>query len=392
MPHAVFGRVPRVPRVLVPTISALVLVVAGVGPVTAQAGLAITTPFPSVSVQPGGNVSFDLTVSAREPSRVDLAVDGLPDGWTASLSGGGNEVQGAFVDAGTPATVTLTIDLPDDAAGGTTTVTVIGTSDDVTARLPLDLTVAESSGGTVSLESDYPSLHGRADTDFQFNLTLRNDTPQQLTFALQAQGPAGWDVTIQPSGETRAGSVTVDARQTQRLEVTATPPAQAFESTYPISVAVTAGEHQATADLAVEITGVVQMGFTTPDERLNTTANAGGTTDFTVVVANQGTSALTGVSLGASGPSDWEITFEPETIDQIAPGESVEAVAHIVPSSNAVAGDYQVHMTARTDDADESMDVRVTVETAPIWGIVGIALVALTVGGLGWIFRRYGRR
>ena len=66
--------------------------------------------------------------------------------------------------------------------------------------------------------------------------------------------------------------------------------------------------------------------------------------------------------------------------------------AHITPSANAVAGDYQVSMTAANADARQSMDVRVTVETPPIWGIVGILLVVVAIGGLVLVFRRYGRR
>ena len=57
-----------------------------------------------------------------------------------------------------------------------------------------------------------------------------------------------------------------------------------------------------------------------------------------------------------------------------------------------MAGDYQVSLSASNADANESMDVRVTVETAPIWGIVGILLVVVAVGGLILVFRRYGRR
>jgi uncharacterized membrane protein len=370
----------------------IVATLGGASPASAQAGLSITTPFPAVTVQPGGNVSFELTISASEPARVNLSVDGLPEGWTASLSGGGNEIQTALVNAGAPATVTLAIDVPEDAAGGTTTVTVVGRAGDETARLPVDLNVAEAAGGTVSLESDYPSLRGSADTDFQFNLTLHNDTPQQLTFSLDAQGPAGWTVDVQPSGQTRAASVTVDARGTQRLEVTATPTANAGADTYPITVSTVAGEQQADIELAVEITGTVEMEITTPDQRLNTTANAGSTRDFEVVVANNGSSPLNGVSLTGTGPSEWEITFEPGTISQIAPGDTATSTGHITPSANAVAGDYQITLSASTEEANESMDVRVTVETAPIWGIVGIGLVLLTLGGMVWIFRRYGRR
>lgn len=361
-------------------------------PAAAQAGLAITTPFPAVTVQAGASVKFDLTVSADEATRVDLAIDGLPDGWTGSLSGGGNEIQGVFVDSGAPATVTLTVDVAEDAGAGTVPLTVIGRSGGTTAQLELDLTVAEAGGGTVSLESDYPSLRGTVDTDFKFNLTLHNDTPGELTFALQADGPPGWDVTIQPTGETRAASVTVAARGTQRLEVSATPNVDAAADTYPVNVTVTAGDRQATTTLGVEVTGSVKMELTTPDQVLNTTANAGSTRDFEILVVNSGTSPLTAVDLVGSGPTDWEFTFDPATIDEVAPNTSATVTAHITPSGNAVAGDYQVTLSASNADANQSMSIRVTVETAPIWGIVGILLVAATLAGMVLVFRRYGRR
>jgi uncharacterized membrane protein len=382
------------PRALRSLILAIILtsLPGALAPAAAQTGLTITTPYPAVSVQPGATLNMVLTVEVDRSARVALNLQGLPDRWEASLSGGGNEVQAVFVKPETPVEVTLSIDVP-QGARGPHSIAVVGTAGGEKARLPLQLRVANVVGGAASLESDYPSLRGPADEDFQFNLTLSNDTPQQLTYALQAEGPRGWSVTIQPTGETNAASVTVDARGEQRLEVTASPPADAAAGEYPIRVLVAAGEHRATADLTVEVTGRVAMEFSTPDQRLNTTANAGSTRDLQVVVANSGTSLLHNVQLAGSGPSEWEISFEPETIGEIPPGQSATATAHITPAGSAVAGDYSITFTASTEGAPtESLDIRVTVETPPIWGLVGIALIVATLAGLVWVFRRFGRR
>lgn len=373
-------------------ISILLLVAAGATPAAAQVGLTVTTPFPAVSVQPGSSASFDLSLQASATVRAALSVDGVPDGWSATFTGGGSEIQAAYVTADAPTHATLTVDVPADAAPGSTKLTVVASGGGETARLELDLTTATEAGGSVSLESDYPSLRGSTDGAFQFNLTLRNDTPQQLIFTLAATGPSGWDVTVQPSGQAKAASVAVAAHATQRLEVSATPPKQAAADTYPIAVQASAGGHEASADLSVEITGTVQMSLASSDQRLNTTATAGETRDFEVVVTNDGTSPLTGVQLSGSGPSSWQINFDPATIDSIAPNDSVTATAHISPSGDAVAGDYAVTLSARTSDANESIDVRVTVQTPPIWGIIGIVLILATLGGMFWIFQRYGRR
>lgn len=362
------------------------------GPVHAQAGLAITTPYPAVSAQPGTTVSFDLAVKADAGARVDLSLDGLPDGWTASFRGGGREVTTVYADPATPPELTLDVDLPDDAADGATTLTVVGAAGDETARLPIDITVAGESGGNVALTTEFPSQHGTADQTFEFSVNLQNDTPQELTLALNATGPQGWTVEVSPEGEARAASVTIDARGSKRLTVKATPPADVASGQYPLRVDAVSGDLGATLDLAAEVTGKVDLQFTTSDQRLNTTATAGGNQDLDVVVANTGTAPVTGIALSGSGPSDWEITFDPPTLDQVAAGETATATAHIVPSQNAVAGDYVVTLRAGAEGVNESMDIRVTVETPPVWTIVGIALIVLTLGGLVWVFRRYGRR
>ena len=79
-------------------------------------------------------------------------------------------------------------------------------------------------------------------------------------------------------------------------------------------------------------------------------------------------------------------------LEPVAPGETAQVTAVITPSANAVAGDYVVTLEASGEGIDQSVDIRVTVETPPIWGIVGIGLIVLTLAGMAWIFRRYGRR
>ncbi|HSM38572.1 MAG TPA: NEW3 domain-containing protein [Candidatus Limnocylindrales bacterium] len=174
--------------------------------------------------------------------------------------------------------------------------------------------------------------------------------------------------------------------------MTAKAPTQAAAASYPISVQAVAGDHQASAELAVEGTGTVQMSLASSDQRLNANASAGATRDFDVVVSNDGTSPLPAITLTGTGPSQWQIDFEPASIDQLAPGATATSTARITPSGDAVAGDYVVTLTAQTQGATRSIEVRVTVETPPIWGIIGLGLIAATLGGMLWIFRRYGRR
>lgn len=361
-------------------------------PVAAQEGLTITTPYPSVRVQPGSTASFDLAVTADAAVRVDISVDGVPDGWTTTLRGGGHEVASVFASPDEPPALTLDVDVPDSASGGTQHLTVVGTAGGESVRLGIDVVVVPAGEGSVKLTTDVPARQATADDTFSYNVTLDNDTPQQLTFDLSAVGPRGWTVTVEPVGETDATSVTIDARGNKSLTVKATPPSQANEGQYQVQVQAVAGDQTASLDLVAAVTGRIAIEFTTADQRLNTTANAGATRALPIQVVNTGTAGLDGLTLTSTQPSDWTVTFDPATIDQLAPQGQAEATASITPSGNAVAGDYVVTLQVAGEGVNESIQIRVTVETPPIWGFVGIGLIIVTIVGLGWVFRRYGRR
>ncbi|MGI8533676.1 MAG: COG1470 family protein, partial [Candidatus Limnocylindrales bacterium] len=146
------------------------------------------------------------------------------------------------------------------------------------------------------------------------------------------------------------------------------------------------------APLQVDITGSYAMSISTADGRLNATVVGGGSTTLPIVITNDGTAELTDVTLSASPPGEWEVTFEPSTIASVPVADSVTVNATITTAGNAVAGDYQWPIEADAADASDSIEIRTTVETSSIWGFVGLALIAVVIAGLFLVFRRYGRR
>jgi uncharacterized membrane protein len=262
------------------------------------------------------------------------------------------------------------------------------------SNLSLDLRVAASAGGKVSMSTENPALRDTADKTFTYTVNLKNDTPQDLTFSLTATGPTGWDVTATPSGQTQAASFVVEGGLSSTITVTAKPTTDAAADTYPIKVTATAGEQTASIDLQAQVIGKVDMQLTTPDQRLSANATAGSTKDVQLVVNNQGSAQLNDVAITSSAPNGWDVKIDPATVPSIAANGSQTVTAHITPAGSAIAGDYMVTFTARAGDGGDSQDInmRVTVDTALSWGLIGIALILLTLVGLGWVFQRYGRR
>jgi uncharacterized membrane protein len=375
------------------TLATATAVLAGIGvPSEAQVGIQITTPYPAVAVEPGETATFDLRVTAPDRQRVDLAVTQKPEGWNATLRGGGFVIDGVFTDPNQAPQAQLEVDVPAEARGGTHRVVIAATSSAGSDILELDLRVAKAAIGSVELTSQFPSLQGAADATFTFDLEVTNNTPQETTFSLEALGPEGWQVTARPAGQEMASTLVVAGGETGSLTVTADPPDDVVAGTYPIGVGISGGGREASTELQVEITGNFAMTLRTPDERLNVDVVADRTTDIGLLVINDGTAPLLGVELTATPPTDWKVGFTPRVIEQIAPGESAQVVAAITPAGNAVAGDYVVTIDARIPETTSSLELRTTVKTSGFWGFIGLLLIVAALVGLAWVFRRYGRR
>ena len=380
-------------RASVALFAALTLVAALAPTALAVPGLELSTPFPAVRVEPGGTASFDLTIDTTTDRRVDLAIDGVPSGWTAQFRGGGAVIDGAFVKASSSPEITLDVDVPEGTAGGNNRLTIRATSGDLRESLAVDVRVTEQAAGDVTLTTDNAEVEGSSDETFTFNLDLKNDTPADIVFRFDVEAPTDWDVTATPSGESQATTVNVAAGSSQTVNVSANPPDEAAAQAYAIKVTATGDGKTAAADLSVIITGSFSMTFSTPNQVLSTNANAGSAKQIQFTLTNTGTAPLTNVTLTAPTiPTDW--TFDPgEPIAEIPPNsDPVTVTATLTPANQAIAGDYALQFRAAAAEETQNMTYRVTVETPQLWGILGIVLIVAVLGGLYWVFRTYGRR
>ena len=167
---------------------------------------------------------------------------------------------------------------------------------------------------------------------------------------------------------------------------------------YPVTLRVFNESVSRSIELKAVITAKYSIQITTPDGRLNTEATANKESLFIMTITNTSTDTLEQIELSSSlrgSPAGWEITFDPKEIDSLASGEDQEVKITIKPPQKTISGDYEVNITAKPDkkyDVEDSIDVRVTVVTATIWGWVGVIIVVLVIIGLIVMFLRLGRR
>ena len=129
------------------------------------AQLTVSTTYPSITVDPGGTAKFPLQVTSPVVERVDLTVTGTPDGYTTTLKGGGLIV-GSVTTTGTSASPALELDVkvPEGVTPSTQKLTVHGVSPSGQADLTIDVVIADTSGGDVSLTTDVIGQRGSSTT------------------------------------------------------------------------------------------------------------------------------------------------------------------------------------------------------------------------------------
>jgi uncharacterized membrane protein len=368
--------------------------VAGSGSALADASLTLTTPYPSIEAQPGSSVTLDLDVASNTREVVDLDVSGLPDGWEATLRGGGFVIRAITSEPEDGASAELEIAVPPTAAPGEYPISVTA-SDATGGRSVAEITVvvAEQVNSGIRLTADFPSLSGEPGGTLSYTLTVDNQTPIEQTFTFDPSGPQGWTVTANPTAEANAQTITIEPGATANVQVSATPPATAEEGSYPIAVAVT-GENGASAGITLEaiVEGTPQLALATADERLDVSGEANREQRIPMIVANTGSAPLESVKLAGTAPSGWEVSFDPEAVDDVLPGETAQVAAVVKPSSDAVAGDYSLTVRASAGSLSSNTDLRYSIEGSRTLGIIAIGVIAAAFAVLAGVFVKFGRR
>jgi uncharacterized membrane protein len=365
-----------------------------VPPVDAQGTLSIVTMYPTIETQPGTSVKLDMNIDAPTVETVRLAVEDLPDGWTATLRGGGFVVGAVTAGLADPTKVTVELHVPPDAAGGTETMRLVGT-DPTGATVAQDVSVVvDASVDTgIGVTADFPSLRGDPSSTFTYTLTVTNNTPASQTFTFDPTAPQGWTASASPSAQAKANTVTVDPGGTTDVQVTATPPASTPEGSYQIGVDVLAASG-ATGKISLEadVTGTPTLQVATADQRLDVTGQANTEHQVQLVVANTGTAALTDVKFASTPPTGWTMTFSPETLPEVKPNETTQVIATVKPTKDAVVGDYAIAVRVSAGSQSSNLQLRYTVTRSRWLGVVALVLVLVAIGGLFLVFRRLGRR
>lgn len=358
-------------------------------------GIYLLTDYPAVTVQPGttSTVNLGLRNYDTAPQRFRLSVDGVPTGWTATLLGGGQPIAAAMPATDSKVSLDLRIDVPKDAKIGTQTLTVKAEGDNGHVALPLAVTLAKDLPAKLSVQPQLPALRGSTKSSFDYTLSIKNDSGKKLLVSLAAQAPPNFDTSFTESyGSQELSSIPVEAGKSKDVKLKVKPPEGADAGNYAVAAKVAAGDATATTNLKLELTGTPELALSGREGLVSARATAGRETSIPVVVTNTGTAPAENVKMSGSAPGGWKVTFQPETIERIAPNQKQEVQALLTPPAKAIAGDYVTSLRAAASGDTGSANFRVTVSTSTMWGVVGAGIIGAALLIMVGAVSRFGRR
>lgn len=359
-------------------------------------GIYLTTQYPALTVRTGETTTIDLALHnfRQPPETMNLSVPEVAPGWKATILGGGQPVGSTIVAPDSEATLQLRLEPPAKETPGDYhfVVEARGGSNDI--KLPITLTVGRELPAKLKLTTSFPALRGTAATSFKFTVTVANDSGRNATINLTATTPKGFQVTFTEAyGSQQITSIPIEAGKSKDVDMSVTLPHETPAGDYKLLLHARSEAAAAELPLGIAIVGQPRLAVSGEGGRLSGNAYAGQASQLAVIVSNNGSEAARDVQLTASAPEGWKTSFEPKRIIEIAPGKSQSVQTTLTPSPRAIAGDYQ--MTVSADSAggqSDSANFRITVLTSTLWGAVGVAVIAVALLVVVFAIARFGRR
>lgn len=358
-------------------------------------GLWLLTEYPSQTVRPGEitNVRFKLQNAGMPPEQFALSVDGTPPGWKIDILGSGQAVAAAMPAINESVSLQLKVDVPADAKPGSNTVVVHAKGPTQSIDLPIILSIGNATPAKLTIKTKLPSLRGTPKSTFDYTLSVSNDSGKDLTVALSAQAPSNFQTTFTEGyGSNEISSIPIEAGQSKDIKIKVTPPREVKAGDYPVLVKVAAEGATAEQRVTLQISGQGKLSLSTKDGRLSGEATVGKTSEYVLVVGNDGTAPIEDVEMSGTVPTNWKVEFNPKNIPSVAPDEKKEVKVVVTPSDKAIAGDYVASFRASGRGESSSADFRITVTTSTLWGIVGVGIIAVALLVLLGAVARFGRR
>jgi uncharacterized membrane protein len=361
-------------------------------------GLFLTTRYPGQTVRAGETTTIDLSLRnfSLPPQEVALSVPQVANGWKATILGGGQPIESAFVAPDSDERIQLRLEPPAEAGPGDYRflVQAQGEGNTNTLKLPIVLTIGKELPAKLKLTTNFPAVRGTATTSFKYKVNVTNDSGRDSTINFSADAPKNFQVTFTEAyGTQQLTSIPIEAGKSKDIEASVSLPRDTPAGDYKLVLHARSDAASADLDTSITVVGQPRLSLAGEGGRLSGEAYAGRDSQLTLVAKNDGSEAARDVEFSATAPEGWKTNFDPKELPELDAGKSQQIKVTLTPSSRAIAGDYQTTMRASSAGGQsESANFRITVLTSSLWGAVGVGVIAAALLAMVFAVARYGRR
>ena len=365
--------------------------------------ITMAVEYPGVKVaRDEEEVSMDIIFhnKGKSDENVNVWIAEKPEAWKARIKTYRYAITGVHVPSGADKTVTFEAEPDESVQPGKYDFLIKAETPDSKFQMSQKLSVeimqqetkAEDSKD-LKLTTSYPVIRGPSDATFEFSVEVDSKLEEDAVFDLFAQGPKGWDVNFKPAYEDKyISSLRLKASENKSVDVEVKPSVGAQAGEHPVNIRVSAGSAKAEATLTVILTGTYELEVGTASGLLSLDAKQGKPANMSFYIKNTGSATNSDIKFLSFKPENWKVSFNPEKIDGIEPGDLKQVEMTITPYEDALVGDYSVSVNVEGEKVNKNLEFRTTVKASAAWGWVGIGIIVLVIAGLFGIFRWLGRR
>jgi uncharacterized membrane protein len=358
---------------------------------SSPSGAGLSSSIPGQRALGGDRVTFPITIHNDDAEGHTYTLGASSDtGWGLSFASAGKDVYKLFVPGSQSVTVDFVVQTSATAGLGEKRVTAKADSSSIDLYVYIT-SVNQSADVYFDVSSKIASIGDK----ITYSLKIKNLKPQENIYKLSASGlPANWYYRYKSdaASQEELAEVVIPAGGERNLVVEVVPPYSISAGDYNFTASVTSPEGTTISkELMLRLKSSVSMDMITG--KLGYDAKPGEPLSIDVYVRNTGNgAALTNVYLETDAPDGWTVQVSPNKTASLTAGNTQTFRVKVTPPGNIVASDYSVTIKAKSDQAEDEANYRITVKVDSIIPYIGGGIILIVIVGLFLVYRKYGRR
>ncbi len=345
------------------------------------------------SAKPGETIYFNIQLynPLKREMEYNLSIGSTVD-WIYRLLRNGEEVNSIIIPGEKTEILKLEIQIPDTAVPGKYYFAVEARNILIKDNVNLMLNV-ETGRPILSIETSVPSIDVYSGGIANFRLKCSNIGTRDTVVSFKITDlPADFKYFIKDEQGNIISRIFLKAGEYRNIILSVRTPYNINPVLISFKFQIYSENTLDTINLEINVLGKYEIDYVTENYYIET--YIGEEVIFELTIKNTGYNELTGIRpILIKSPSDMNVTFDPEILESLKPGETYTFNIIIESSSDMSPGDYYITLYVTTNEIDgDKVSIHVFLKQRTEMTYIGYIVVIGIVILLIILYRKYGRR